>query len=593
MAEEEVIKFTIDGQEVEAKPKEVLLDVARRNGINIPTLCYYKAIPGYGSCRLCVVEVTKSNKTKLTASCTYPVEEGIDVKTNSPEVIESRKMLMELLMARCPESEEIMKLAKEIGVEKTRFKPNEDTECKCILCGLCVRVCQDIMGANVLCFANRGANRKVTEPFEEFSEICTTCGACEKVCPTDAIHIPDITKRTPKSIASEHNRAMATRSANYIPFPQAVPNKPVIDREHCMHFLTGECGACEKFCDIKAIDYEQEDTIEEMDVGAIVVATGFDLYNIEDLKEYGGGKYENVIDSLQFERLLSASGPTGGQIRRPSDGKIPKEIVFIQCAGSRDPELGVPYCSKICCMYTPKHAFLYKHVVPDGQAYIFYIDIRASGKSYEEFVQRAVEEEDLIYLRGKVSKVFEEDDKVIVWGVDTLTGKKVEIKADMVVLATAAVPSEGTKEIAKKLRIASDENGWLTEAHPKLRPLETMTAGIFLAGTAQGPKDIPETVSQASGAASKVAAMFSKDELSHDPVIAYVDQEVCVGCGNCVSICAYGAALLDEEKGVSSINEGLCEGCGACAAGCPSGALQHKNYTKKQIFDMVSAYTED
>jgi heterodisulfide reductase subunit A len=593
MEEEEVIKFTIDGQEVEAKPKEILLDVARRYGINIPTLCYYKAIPGYGSCRLCVVEVIKANKTKLTASCTYPVEQGIDVKTNSPEVIESRKMLMELLMARCPESEEIKNLAKEIGVEKTRFKSNEDKDNKCILCGLCVRVCQNVMGANVLCFANRGANRKVTEPFEEFSEICTTCGACERVCPTDAIHIHDITKRIPSPIASEHNRGMATRSANYIPFPQAVPNKPVIDREHCMHFLTGECGACEKFCDIKAIDYEQEDKIEELEVGAIVVATGYDLYNIEDLKEYGGGKYENVIDSLQFERLLSASGPTGGQIRRPSDGKIPKEVVFIQCAGSRDPELGVPYCSKICCMYTPKHAFLYKHVVPDGQAYIFYIDIRSSGKSYEEFVQRAVEEEELIYLRGKVSKVFEEDDKVVVWGVDTLTGKKVEIKADMVVLATAAVPSEGTLKIAKKLRIASDENGWLTEAHPKLRPLETMTAGIFLAGTAQGPKDIPETVSQASGAASKVTAMFSHDELSHDPVIAYVDQEVCVGCGNCVSICAYGAAQLDDEKGVSSINEGLCEGCGACAAGCPSGALQHKNYTKKQIFDMVSAYTED
>jgi heterodisulfide reductase subunit A len=593
MTQDIPIKLTIDGNEVEAKSGETLLDVAQRNGIKIPTLCYFKAIPGYGACRLCIVEVTKRGKTKITASCTYPVSEGIEVRTDTDEIIESRKILMELLMARCPNSVEVKEVAKEIGVETSRFRPNEELNNKCILCGLCVRVCQKVMDSNVLSFAGRGENRKVTTPFDEYSEICTTCGACEKVCPTDAIHISDVTKKKPIPISSEHNRGMAGRSANYIPFPQAVPNKPVIDRDSCAHYLTGECGACENFCEIEAVDYKQEDEIEELDVGAIVVATGYDLYNMEDLKEYGGGKYANVIDSLQFERLLSASGPTGGEIRRPSDGKIPKEIVFIQCAGSRDPELGVSYCSKICCMFTPKHAFLYKHVVPDGQAYIFYIDIRASGKGYEEFVQRAVEEEDLIYLRGKVSKVYEEDDKVVVWGVDTLTGKKIEIRADMVVLATASVPSKGTIEIAKKLRIASDEHGWLTEAHPKLRPLETMTAGIFIAGTAQGPKDIPETVSQASGAAIKVASMFSHDELSHDPVIAYVDEEVCVGCGNCVSICAYGAAQLDDEKGVSRINEGLCEGCGACAPGCPSGALQHKNYTKKQIMDMISAYTDD
>ncbi len=588
-----MIKFKINGKDVEAESHQSILDVAIKNQIDIPTLCHHRTLDSYGACRLCTVEVKDGRRTRLVSSCTFPIREGIEVETDSKEVIHSRKVILELLLARCPESQQLKDLAKRYNAEPKRLRTVGKADNKCILCGLCVRICQDVMGIGALCFANRGANREVTRPFEDYSEICSTCGACEKVCPTDAIHISDITKLKPRPIPSEHNRGMADRSANYIPFPQAVPNKPVIDREHCMHFLTGECGACEKFCEIGAIDYEQEDNIDELDVGAIVVATGFDLINMEELKEYGGGKYENVIDSLQFERLLSASGPTGGQIRRPSDGKVPKEVVFIQCAGSRDPELGVPYCSKICCMYTPKHAFLYKHTVPDGQAYIFYIDIRSSGKNYEEFVQRAVEEEGLIYLRGKVSKVFEEDDKVVVWGVDTLTGKKIEIKADMVVLATAAVPSKGTLDIAKKLRIASDENGWLTEAHPKLRPLETMTAGIFIAGTAQGPKDIPETVSQASGAASKVAAMFSRDELSHDPVIAYVDQEVCVGCGNCVSICAYGAAQLDEEKGVSSINEGLCEGCGACAAGCPSGALSHKNYTKKQIFDMVSAYTED
>jgi heterodisulfide reductase subunit A len=410
-------------------------------------------------------------------------------------------------------------------------------------------------------------------------DVCNGCGTCITKCPS--------------KVPSEHDRNMGKRKAMYRPFPQAVPNKPVLDRQHCLHFTKDKCGNCKKFCPLDAVDYEQEDTILEETFGAIVMAIGFDLMPIDAIGEYGYGKYKDVIDSLQFERLLSASGPTSGKVLRPSDGTVPKEVVFIQCAGSRDPEHGVSYCSKICCMYTAKHAFLYKHAVPDGQAYVFYIDIRSPGKNYEEFVQRGIEEEDLLYLRGKVSKVYQDDGKIVVWGTDTLTGKKIEVAADMVVLAMAAVPSEGAKELAKKLRVSTDEYGWLTEAHIKLRPLETVTAGIFLAGAAQGPKDIPETVSQASGAASKVVSMFSGEGLSQDPMIACVDSEVCVGCGNCVSICAYDAAQLDEIKGVSVINEALCEGCGACAAGCPSGAMQHKNYTKKQIFDMVTSFTGD
>ncbi len=407
---------------------------------------------------------------------------------------------------------------------------------------------------------------------------CNGCGACSQKCPT--------------KIPSEFERFMGKRKSIYTPFPQAVPNKPVIDAEHCLYFTKEKCGNCKKVCQLDAIDFEQKDEIIEENVGAIVVATGYDLMKKEELLEYGYGKYEDVIDSLQFERLLSASGPTGGEIERPSDGMVPKEIVFIQCAGSRDPEHGKPYCSKVCCMYTAKHAFLYKHKVHDGQPYIFYIDIRSDGKGYEEFVQRVIDEEDVLYLRGKVSKVFQERDKIIVWGADTLTGKEIEIEADMVVLAMAIVPNEGAKELASKLRISTDEHGFMREAHIKLRPLETTTAGIFLAGAAQAPKDIPDTVAQASGTASKVLALFSVESLSHDPLIAFVDEEVCAGCGNCVNVCAYSAVELDPEKGVASINEALCEGCGACAAGCPSGAIQHKNYTKKQIFEMISAVTE-
>ncbi len=267
-----------------------------------------------------------------------------------------------------------------------------------------------------------------------------------------------------------------------------------------------------------------------------------------DSKEYGNGRNPDIIDGLHFERLLSASGPTQGVIKRPSDGKVPKEVVFVQCAGSRDPEKHLPYCSKFCCMYTAKHALLYKHRVPDGQPYIFYIDVRTAGKGYEEFYQRVSEQEGVVYLRGKVSKIFQDGDGLMVWGVDTLTGKKVEITADMVVLATGAVPAEGSKKLFANLKLACDENGFLSEAHPKLRPVESLTPGFFLAGAAQGPRDIPETVAQAGGAASKVIGMFSQEILRHDPIVAVVDEDLCSGCKICISACPYDAREFDEEK---------------------------------------------
>jgi heterodisulfide reductase subunit A len=378
----------------------------------------------------------------------------------------------------------------------------------------------------------------------------------------------------------------------YIPTPQAVPNIPTIDAEYCMHFKTGECGACVDVCQADAIDFEQKEEIIEEEVGCVVVSTGYELYPVEEIGEYGYGTYPDVIDGLTFERLLSASGPTGGEVRRPSDGKEPKSVVFISCVGSRDPENHFSYCSKICCMYSAKHAMLYKHKVHDGQAYLFYMDIRAGGKAYEEFIQRATEEDKVLYLRGRVSKIFQEDDKLMVWGVDTLTNEKVEIEADLVVLAMAIVPSPGTRELAAKLRIAVGADGFLSEAHPKLRPVESLTAGYYLAGCGQAPKDIPETVAQASGAASKVAALFSSDKLLHDPTVAHVDPDVCTGCGNCVAFCAYEAPQLDEKRRIAVINEVLCEGCGGCSMACPSGAMQHLNFRKRQTLDMVDALLE-
>ena len=402
---------------------------------------------------------------------------------------------------------------------------------------------------------------------------CNGCGLCAEKCPV----------KTP----SEFEHGLGMRPAIYSPFPQAVPNKPVIDREHCLHYTKGTCGICQKICPVGAVDYDRGEEIIEKEFGAIVVATGYDLLPMEEIGEYGAGKLKNVITGLQFERLLSASGPTAGKVRRPSDGKEPKEVVFIQCAGSRDPECGMAYCSKVCCMYSAKHAMLYKHRVHDGQPYIFYIDIRSAGKGYEEFVQRAMEEDGVFYLRGKVSKIFEEDDKVIVWGTDTLAGQEVEIAADLVVLAMAMVPSKGTKVIAEILRVSTDAYGFINEAHPKLRPVESLTQGVFLAGCAQAPKDIPETVAQASGAASKVLSLFSREELLHDPTVAGVDEEICTGCGLCVSLCPYDAREIDEKAGVAKINEILCQGCGACASGCPSGACQQRNFSQKQYLAMV------
>jgi heterodisulfide reductase subunit A len=312
--------------------------------------------------------------------------------------------------------------------------------------------------------------------------------------------------------------------------PQAVPNKPVIDAQNCRYLQSKwdieagrvpavdprgkpakpKCGACAKFCPTGAIDWDQQDEIIEERVGAIIVATGYDLYSMSGLKEYGGGKVPDVIDGLAFERLLAASGPTAGKIQRPSDGKEPKEIVFVQCSGSRDPENGMPYCSKICCMYTAKQAILYQHRVPDGQAYVFYIDVRAGGKGYEEFLNRAQEEDGVVYLRGKVSKLFREDGRVIVKGADTLSGRAVEITADLVVLATAIVPRIGNANVAQLLGLDVDVYGYFQATDEELSPVASGIPGVFLAGASLGPKDIPETVAQASGAAAKVLSQFER-----------------------------------------------------------------------------------
>ena len=416
---------------------------------------------------------------------------------------------------------------------------------------------------------------------------CTGCGLCMEKCPV-------------KKIKSEFDCGLGARTAIYRPFPQAVPNKPVIDREHSLKFQKGTCGGCAKVCPVAAINYEDTDEIVTEKVGAIVLATGYRVMGTDLYGEYGYGKYPDVIDGLQFERLASASGPTDGNIVRPSDGKVPKKVVFLKCIGSRDNAHGITYCSKICCMYVAKHAMLYKHKVHDGQAYVFYMDIRAGGKNYDEFVRRAIEEDGAMYYRGRVSRIYEHDGKLIVKGVDTLSGLNVQIDADLVVLATAMQAQQGIEKLAQKLNVSYDEYNFFTEAHPKLRPVETNTAGIFLAGACQAPKDIPEAVAQAGGAAAKVLGLFSSDELEREPIIARVNENTCVACWYCYNVCPYGAIEKKEIKDkqgrtvrwVAYVNESVCGGCGLCNAICPSKSVELDGFDDGQTYAEIGALSD-
>jgi len=359
----------------------------------------------------------------------------------------------------------------------------------------------------------------------------------------------------------------------------------VMVHPHIRLYLNSEIDSVSGYVGSFNVKIRQKGRLLEEEVGAIITAPGFDLLPREKLPVFPDDP--DIVDGLQFEKILSPEKLVNGKVIRPSDGRIPQDVVFIQCAGSRDAEHGMPYCSRVCCMYTAKQVLLYRKAVPEGQAYVCYMDIRSDAKGFEEFVQQVMSHDGVLYLRGNVSRVFREGDKLKVWTADTLSGKSLEISADMVVLALAMVPRAGTRELARKLNISVNEHGFLTEAHIKLRPVESLTSGIFLAGTAQWPRDIPDTIASASAAASKVLSLFSRKELLHEPTTAYVDEEVCSGCGICVPVCTYKAISIDENKRVAVVNEALCEGCGSCAATCPSKAMQHRNWSHRQLLAMI------
>ncbi|MEW6033377.1 MAG: CoB--CoM heterodisulfide reductase iron-sulfur subunit A family protein [Chloroflexota bacterium] len=401
---------------------------------------------------------------------------------------------------------------------------------------------------------------------------CTGCGVCQEKCPWKA--------------TSEFDVGLAQRKAIYTPFPQAVPNIPVIDRERCAYFLKGTCKACMKFCEAKAINFEQKEEVVEVDAGAIIVTTGYDQFDPSVMYHYGYGRLDNVYTGLQFERMASASGPTGGKLLL-KNGSQPKSVAILHCVGSRDKNYH-EYCSRVCCMYSLKFSHLVREKIPDADIYQLYIDLRCFGKGYEEFYNR-LQEEGVNFIRGRAAEVTdlaemeEERGKLVVVCEDTLIGKQRRLPVDMVVLSTGIEPRADAGEVSTMFSLSRSADGFFLEKHPKLDPVATMTDGVFIAGCCQGPKDIPDTVAQASAAAARVLATISKGKVEIEATTAAIDETLCAGCKICKDLCAYKAISFDEEKKVCSINEALCKGCGTCVAACPSGAITGKHFTTEQI----------
>ncbi len=421
-------------------------------------------------------------------------------------------------------------------------------------------------------------------------DLCTGCGICWNACP---LRPREKEGKVRGGISSEFDAGMGRRAAIYVPFAQAVPLVPVIDTEHCTYFVKdGKCGLCAQKCPRGAVDYGQSDEIVTEEFGTIVVATGFDLFDPTVYGEYGYGRYPDVITGLELERLMNAAGPTHGHVLRPSDGRPPKTVVLVSCVGSRDPHVGRPYCSVICCMYLAKHAIMLKEHDPEVEVYNFYMDIRAGGKEYDEFTRRAIEQYDAHYIRGRVSQIYERDGNLVIEGADTLLGRPVEIEADLVVLATGVTAPKGARELFQRLNISYNLYDFVNEAHPKLQPVETNTEGIFLAGCATGPKDIPATVAQAGAAAAKVLGILTKEALVANPMIAVVNERECVACQLCVQVCPYSAPEMRTTrrgKVVAWVNPSLCKGCGLCVNACRGGAMDLKGFTDRQLLDQVAA----
>jgi len=415
-------------------------------------------------------------------------------------------------------------------------------------------------------------NFKVTverKPRYISEELCVGCGSCVDVCP---IEIPNY-----------FDEGIGLVKAAYIPFPQAVPLLATIDKDYCI-----ECNLCDMICERGAVQHDQEPEEVELEVGTIIVATGYDQFDATEKPEYGYGDYTNVLTGLELERQINASGPTEGKVLKPSDGQKPKSVAFILCVGSRDEKVGNEYCSRVCCMHAMKNAQLIKDKKPDTEVAIYYMDIRAFGKGFEEFYKRSQEKYGIKFIRGRPGMVLENPDETLtVRSEDSLLGKVTEYNYDMVVLAAGLVPPAGAEELRQTIGLSKSGDGFLMEAHPKLRPVDTLTEGVFIAGVAQGPKDIPDSVAQASAAAARAAIPMVKGEVEIEPIVAVIDEDICNGCTLCIELCPYGALSIEEEHAVANI--ALCHGCGTCVGACPSGAMDQSHFKTGQIMAQIEA----
>jgi len=577
-----MVTINIDGQRIEVIEETTILKAAEKAGIWIPTMCHNDYLEPYGVCRLCSVEVVRGKRSRIVTACNYPVRAGITVNTDSDRVKWIRRIIMELMLSRWPNVKVVREMAEKLGVERPRFLSVEcdESENACILCGMCVNICNDVVKAGVLGFANTGIKREVVLPFNDRTDRCIVCGACAQLCPTG--HITMVAEDYKGKIPEF---TLGPKTPITLPSLQAVPRVPVIDPHSCIHFKTGGCEVCSTVCEPNAINYEMKDEIQEISVGQILVATGFDIFDASKMAQYGYGALDNVYSSLEFEHILNSTGPTGGKVLL-KDGKIPRSVGIIHCIGSRDINHH-PYCSRVCCMYALKFAHLV-HDRTDAAIYQFYIDMRAFGKGYEEFYTRLLDE-GITMIRGKAAEVVEGvwsdngEKTLLVRCEDTLIGKFREIPVDMVVLCNAIEPRHDSDTVKRLFTLSKSPDGFFLERHPKLDPTSTTTEGIYIAGCAQGPKDIPDTVAQASSAAARMLSLISKGEVEIDPVRAMVQEEFCSGCRICNNLCPYSAIEFIEEKKISHVNEALCKGCGTCVAACPSSAMTGQGFTDAQI----------
>lgn len=494
---------TINNETIQVEEGITILKAAEKLGIHIPTLCSHKALSPYGACRVCLVEIKSERGSSIQTACTYPAQDGLVVETDTERVRRDRKIIIELMLARCPDSEEVKNLANEYGVDKVRIKVKDKD---CTLCGLCVRMCNERMGRSAINFTGRGSKKEVVSPFGEPGDVCQVCGACVFVCPTGRIKLEDVSKNKPVPIPAEYNAGLVARSAVYISYPQAIPNIATIDERYCVHLKRGDCKICSEVCEADAVDYEQKEQDLDIDVGALILAPGYELFSPAEKVEYGYLKSPNIVTSLEFERILSASGPYKGHVLRPSDRQPPEKVAFIQCVGSRDSRHD--YCSSVCCMYAIKEAIIAKEHDPHIKSTIFYMDIRSYGKEFERYYERAKEKYGVTFKRARVSDI-KENGRNGSYSIlyENESGKVMHEEFDLVVLSVGFQGHGRLRELGNKLGLPLNRHGFI--ASDSYTTIQTKFPGVYICGASQEPKDIPDTVVQASAAAAAVAENLS------------------------------------------------------------------------------------